>query len=92
MRTAGLPEFRKLYGKLGDGIKAGTYWLVIDNTYDVSVFKGSKSFVLSTTNLLGGQNYFLAIAYLVVGSLCLILALIFFGVFLSKRNERKPNQ
>lgn len=92
MRTAGLPNFRKLYGNVKDGLEAGTYWLRITNSYDVSAFSGSKTFVMSTTNILGGQNYFLAIAYMVVGCLCLILALIFFGVFLSKRNENNQQQ
>lgn len=93
MRTAGLPQFRKLYGEIEKGLDKGKYQLNIDNNYPVSAFSGTKTFVLSTTNILGGQNYFLAIAYIVVGCLCLVLALIFFGVFLSKRNEkRQPSQ
>lgn len=91
MRTAGLPTFRKLYGVLTQDLKPGNYTLNITNNYDVSSFNGSKKFVLSTTNLLGGQNYFLAVAYIVVGSLCLILALIFFGVWMSKRNDKRTN-
>lgn len=87
MRTAGLPQFRKLYGVLKDGLDKGEYTLKIKNSYDVSSFSGSKAFVLSTTNILGGKNYFLSIAYIVVGVLCLILALIFFGVMLSKRGD-----
>lgn len=93
MRTAGLPQFRKLYGVLKDGLAAGKYTIDILNTYDVSSFSGSKALVFSTTNILGGRNYFLAIAYIVVGILCLILALIFFGVCLSKgrtTDKRKP--
>jgi len=89
MRTAGLPSFRKLYGVIKDDLPKGVYFLRIANTYDVSSFGGTKKFVLSTTNLLGGQNYFLAVAYIVVGSLCMVLALIFFGVFMTKRNEKK---
>lgn len=93
MRTAGLPNFRKLWGVIADGLEAGTYKVVIENVYNVSSFSGSKTFVLSTTNILGGQNYFLAIAYMVVGCLCMVLALIFFGVFLSKRRDkRQPAQ
>jgi hypothetical protein len=72
-------------------LTAGVYTLNIKNNYDVSSFNGSKKFLLSTTNLLGGQNYFLAVAYIVVGSLCLILALIFFGVWMSKRNDKRTN-
>lgn len=89
MRTAGLPSFRKLYGVIKDDLHAGTYFLRISNNYDVSSFNGSKKFVLSKTNLLGGQNYFLAVAYIVVGSLCMVLALIFFGVFMTKRNDKR---
>jgi len=93
MRTAGLPNFRKLWGVIKNGLEAGTYTVTIDNTYVVDTFSGSKTFVLSTTNILGGQNYFLAIAYIVVGCLCMVLALIFFGVFLSKgRTKRQPAQ
>jgi hypothetical protein len=52
----------------------------------VSSWKGSKTFVLSTSNSLGGQNYFLGSAFIVVGSLCITLSIIFFGVFMSKKN------
>jgi hypothetical protein len=85
MRTAGLPNFRKLYGKFETDIQPGTYNLKIENTYDVSSFDGKKSFVLSTTNALGGKNYFLAICYIVVGSLCIVFAVIFLIAYLRKR-------
>ena len=88
MRTAGLPNFRKLWGKISDNLVAGTYTVDITNIYDVNGFDGNKSFVLSTTNALGGKNYFLAICYIVVGSLCLIFALIFLVAFLKKKNTR----
>jgi len=55
----------------------------------VNGFDGNKSFVLSTTNALGGKNYFLAICYIVVGSLCLVFALIFLVAFLKKRNSAR---
>lgn len=89
MRTAGLPSFRKLYGVIQGDLDAGTYFLRIENNFDVSSFNGAKKYVMSMTNLLGGQNYFLAVAYIVVGSMCMVLALIFFGVFMTKRNDRK---
>jgi hypothetical protein len=90
MRTAGLPNFRKLWGKIGDEkmwVRAGTYQLEIENNYDVSSFDGKKSFVLSTTNALGGKNYFLAICYIVVGALCIVFAIIFLIAFLKKRGN-----
>ncbi len=87
MRTAGLPNFRKLWGKLEQDLIPGRYTVVIKNNYDVNGFEGNKSFVLSTTNALGGKNYFLAVCYIVVGSLCLIFAIIFLFAFLKKRKD-----
>lgn len=91
MRTAGLPNFRKLYGKINQDIEPGNYEVVIQNNYDVNGFDGNKSFVLSTTNALGGKNYFLAVCYIVVGSLCLIFAIIFLVAFLKKKNIRRQD-
>ena len=54
MRTAGLPSFRKLYGVINQDLNPGTYSLGINNNYNVTQFNGHKTFVLSTTNMLGG--------------------------------------
>jgi len=98
MRTAGLPNFRKLWGKLNKctgfetgctpedvPLEKGKYIIRIQNNYDVSSFLGKKLFVLSTTNMLGGQNYFLAICYIVVGALCIVFAIIFFVAYIRKQ-------
>ena len=85
MRTAGLPNFRKLYGKIQSDLAAGDYYLEIINNFDVSSFEGSKHFVLSTTNVLGGQNYFLAVCYIIVGGLCLMFAVIFFIAYMGRK-------
>ena len=70
MRTAGLPSFRKLWGKLPNGLEAGSYTLYVNNIFDVSAYQGKKSFVISTTNALGGKNYFLAICYFYISPCC----------------------
>jgi hypothetical protein len=40
---------------------------------------------MSTTNALGGKNYFLAICYLTVGSICVVFAMIFCIAYMKKR-------
>jgi hypothetical protein len=107
MRTAGLPSFRKLYGRIETDLVAGTklQFLVSSSTFHVDVnvahgpsfeltcmamldaradfvvntFDGKKSLVISTTSWFGGRNPFLGIAYIVVGALCMVLAILFFA-------------
>ena len=85
MRTAGLPNFRKLWGRIHH-LDKGNYTLRIKNNFDVSPYHGKKYFVISGTNLLGGKNYFLAVCYMVVGTLCVLFAFIFFMAYMKKIN------
>lgn len=78
MRTSGLPDFKKLWGKIEiDLEKDKTYYLSISNNYNVKSFEGHKKIIFSTSGPLGGKNDFLAIAFIVVGVICLIIAVIF---------------
>lgn len=76
MRVAGLPTFRKLYRVINEPLK-GDYTVEIANNFPVTSFGGHKYVILSTTNWLGGKNPFLGYAYIVVGTVCVILAVIF---------------
>lgn len=87
MRTAGLPNFRKLWGTIDGDLEAGKYKLKIENNYEVAPFNGGKSFVLSTTNALGGKNYFLAVCYIVVGTLCLLFSFVFCFAYMKKKTN-----
>ena len=96
MRPSGLPNFRKLWGRIrngndGDKLKKGTYKIKINNYFNVSKFDGEKIFVLSTVNGFGGKNKFLGISYIVVGSISLILAVVFLIGYKIHQNKEKNN-
>eukprot|EP00747_Dinoflagellata_sp_TGD_P163883 gnl/TRDRNA2_/TRDRNA2_183075_c0_seq1.p1 gnl/TRDRNA2_/TRDRNA2_183075_c0~~gnl/TRDRNA2_/TRDRNA2_183075_c0_seq1.p1 ORF type:complete len:426 (-),score=82.44 gnl/TRDRNA2_/TRDRNA2_183075_c0_seq1:50-1327(-) len=86
MRIAGLPNFRKLWGKVDQDLKAGTRLRVnfVDN-FPVKEFHGKKAFVISTSSVLGGRNDFLGYGYIFMGSCCLI-----FGMVFLIRHLKKP--
>jgi hypothetical protein len=73
MRIAGLPRFRKLWGKVDQELKAGTTLRVFyQHNFEVAQFSGRKAFVISTSTALGGRNDFLGYGYMIVGGLCLV--------------------
>ncbi|KAK6925412.1 CDC50/LEM3 family [Dillenia turbinata] len=85
MRTAALPTFRKLYGKIEVDLEANDeISVVIQNNYNTYSFDGKKKLVLSTTSWIGGKNDFLGVAYLTVGGLCLFLAISFMLIYVFK--------
>jgi len=77
MRTAGLPDFKKLYRIIDQDIPAGQYTVLVTSNYPVSSFSGEKHVVLSTTTWIGGKNPFLGYAYIVVGAICFVQGALF---------------
>jgi len=76
MRTAGLPDFKKLYRIIDQDLQ-GNYTIDIQNNYDVSSFSGKKYIVISTTSWIGGKNPFLGYAYIIVGIICFVQGIVF---------------
>ena len=83
MRTAALPAFRKLYGRIEVDLYAGDQIAVmVQNNYNTYSFGGKKALVLSTAGVLGGRSSFLGRAYLAGSIACLALALLLTLLFL----------
>lgn len=78
MRTAALPSFRKLYGRIEEDLDVDDV-VVVDvlNNYNTYSFGGKKKLVLSTSSWLGGKNDFLGMAYLSIGSSSILISLVF---------------
>ena len=84
--TAGLPTFKKLWGKIEHDLDKGDYSITIENNYDISAFDGKKSVIITTTSNLGGKMSFLGIISLIVGSISIIGGLAIIGiVYYSKK-------
>ena len=78
MRPSGLPNPRKLWGKIDRDLKKGDNISIdIKNNYNVSAYEGKKKIILSNATVFGGKNTFLGTSYIVVGCLSIICAIIF---------------
>ncbi|KAJ3032288.1 hypothetical protein HDV00_007710 [Rhizophlyctis rosea] len=78
MRTAGLPNFRKLYGRNNaEALPKGVWEIPITDNFPVENFAGTKSVVISTVSIIGGKNPFLGVAYMAVGAICWALGIVF---------------
>ncbi|KAH7148830.1 ligand-effect modulator 3 family [Dactylonectria macrodidyma] len=78
MRTAGLPTFSKLYQRNNsDAMTAGRYEVIVDDYFPTTLYKGTKSIIITTRTVMGGRNPFLGIAYVVVGGVCILLGTVF---------------
>ncbi|XP_047948513.1 ALA-interacting subunit 1-like [Salvia hispanica] len=85
MRTAALPTFRKLYGKIETDLEANEKITVtIQNNYNTYSFHGKKKLVVSTATWIGGKNDFIGRMYMAVGGTSLVFAIIFSLLYVFK--------
>lgn len=74
MRISGLPNFKKLWGKIHSPLAAGNYTMTITNNFNLTEWSGRKSFILATDSSAGGKNYLLPITLLLACVASLIAA------------------
>lgn len=85
MKTAALPTFRKLYGRINTDLEANeTITIVIQNNYNTYEFGGEKKVALSTANWIGGKNDFFGISFLAIGGVCFFVAISFILLYVFK--------
>jgi len=77
MRLAGVPHFRKLYGRIrthnlkkGDVIR-----FRIVNNFEVASFKGRKGLALATENFIGGRNFGIGVLFIIGSVLSFLFAI-----------------
>jgi len=75
MQWATTPDWMKLWGRIDVPMPAGNYSLFPYNSFDVSLFQGSKYMVISTVNglggtsqMIGGITVFFGICYILLGA------------------------
>ena len=90
MRPSGLPNPKKLWGRINKDLKQGDkIEITIDNKYNVTHYEGKKKIILSNATKFGGKNKFLGISYIVVGALSIICAIVFPIGYKFQQNKEK---
>jgi len=78
MRPSGLPNPKKLWGRIDQDLESGTQIeVIINNNYNVNFYDGKKKIILSNANKFGGKNKVLGISYIIVGGISLVFAILF---------------
>uniref|UniRef100_A0A7S2WPH8 Cell cycle control protein 50A n=1 Tax=Eucampia antarctica TaxID=49252 RepID=A0A7S2WPH8_9STRA len=78
MNAAAVTPFRKLYGYIEEPVAKGeTLAFQIQANWEVKSFKGSKTLIVSTTEIFGGKNKALGQVFIVCGGFLLSLGFLF---------------
>ena len=77
MKTAPKAKFRKLWGRLNTTIKKNDIVTIgVNNNYLSSRYGAKKNLVITTVNVLGGKNTFLAVSSIIIGILIILMGLV----------------
>lgn len=66
-RVSPFSEFLKTWGKIDQSLKSGQYLVQVENHWDESSFKGTKSVILAEATFFGTKNEFLGIVLMIGG-------------------------
>ncbi|KAJ3215431.1 hypothetical protein HDU67_000415 [Dinochytrium kinnereticum] len=69
MKPAGLPTFRKLWGRNDNAaLEKGVWEVKVVDRFETLRYKGTKALVIATASTIGSKSTFLALGFLIVGS------------------------
>eukprot|EP00796_Vickermania_ingenoplastis_P012029 gene12029-8282_t len=91
MRTAMLSRFHKLLRIIEEDLEPGDYLMRIEEFYDVTSFRGKKSFILLNVGPLGNGTRALAILLLVMGMVAFVIGVAFGIEACVKKSELFPH-
>jgi hypothetical protein len=92
MRTASLPNFRKIHRVIHTPLEPGTYELVVNEFFDVKSFKGNKGILLRNHSWLYARNYTLGIFFTTGGAISLVIAIASFARLHMKKLQRRQRR
>jgi hypothetical protein len=89
-----LPLFRKLWGRIPDGLSAGTYTLTIKDSkkflltiaYNINGFETNKSFILTTISPLGYGTY-IGYFFAAAGGIAFLMVLILWIILVTNQTK-----
>ena len=75
-----MPHFSKLWGVISRPLIPGFYKIRVRNNFDIKMYNGHKSIVLTTASAFGGKNIYMPMAYFVISAVCFVVC----GIFIYK--------
>jgi len=89
MRTSGLPNFKKPWGRIEQDLPQGSYKIQIANNYNSVNWHGTRGVVLTTRSKVGGKNFLLPTAFLLISLMSCIAGIFFCWRFRALREIGK---
>jgi hypothetical protein len=87
MRTSGLPNFKKLWGRIEQDLQPGNYTLQIHNLYNSTDWEGNRFVHLTTKSIMGGKNMLLPSVFMALGLGCLVASFFIFKKWRANKNH-----
>jgi hypothetical protein len=90
MRTSGLPNFKKPWGKISTNLVPGNYTITAQNSLNITGWGGKRGVILTTkSSVVGTKNFLLPTSFLIIAVLSCVAAIFFCFRFRALRDIGK---